>query len=452
MPRVLLLSLLLTVRPTAALVPLAMRVMHKFAVRNAQARGAICNDGSSAVYYFRDCPRPESECVQLGTKDWLVVFADGAPSDACFDDASCKARAINHPNRTSSKHLNATLAADFGIFSWNGEQNPNFYAQRTVLVPYCSSDLWLGNASSSTSATADGSIMAFRGAAIARAVLEDLATTTFSTVPIPSPIGPGPNHTRLDEADSIALVGGVGIMAQLQELAALVPSKPRQALRAVCDGCLIVDIPPLTTKRRRTGTAAAAAACTEASTCPPSMVLQRGVGSLFWQPPPRHRDWHSLLAMPLLANLPTAIPAMIQHPQYDEAQLRQNGAWPVSSSTAAYAQRFAASVRAAMRSRPGGGLYTFAAACSPASPSLFRADDSFFCRPVACSNGNGGGEGGGGGGRADGSTTTSYNATFKLSSVAHAFLKDPTSYQPVCLEDCGGFDCNPFCQKPRCWP
>jgi hypothetical protein len=411
------LVLLLHMSAIGAIVPLAMRTMHLHTVKNARARGALCNDGSPATYYFRDCPRPADECAQLGSQDWLIVFAGGAPSETCFDGPSCAARMVEQPNATSSNLLNDTLESPSGIFSFSGEENPNFYAERTVLVPYCSSDMWVGN----SSAQAAG--VYFRGAAIARAVLEDLASMTFSNVPIPSQYGPGPNHTRLDEAASVALFGGAGIISQLRTLAALVPKKPRRKLRAVCDGCVISAIEPFVSTTTHP--------CTDhAASCPPSTVLKQGMA--VWDPSVGSTAWRSLLAASLIDGIPLTIPTMVQHPQYDEAQLKQNRAWPVPNGTlaAAYANSFAASIRAALLRRPHGGLYTFAAACSPPTPSLFRSSDDFFCRPVAC----------------NGSTS------YKLSSLAHAFLKDPTEPAACCVEDCGGFDCNAHCTVPQCWP
>lgn len=81
---------------------------------------AVCNDGTAASYYFRDCPRPETECTSW-SKDWLIVFADGDSADTCFDDMTCAARKRSTPDKMSSAHLNASLSSPEGIFSFSGE-------------------------------------------------------------------------------------------------------------------------------------------------------------------------------------------------------------------------------------------------------------------------------------------------------------------------------------------
>ena len=398
----------------AAQLPDAMTSMQLFTVRNAAARGALCNDGSPAKYYFRDCPRPGAECLDAPS-EWIVVFDGGDSSDACYDEPTCAARMTAEPHKTGSGHLNATLPSPSGIFSWSGEENPNFYQHRTVLVPYCSSDMWLGN----TSDTASG--IHFRGRAILRAVAEDLASAQFSNTSVPTIYGPGPNRTRLDEADALAFVGGVGVSSQLAALVARSPPKPSKKLRAICDGCVLADVPPLVTPAQQP--------CTGAADCPPAAVLQRGL--TLWDPAAAPDAWRALLGASLLRGL--ALPALVQQPQYDQAQLRQNRAWPVTPANAPYVERFAHSVRAALRSRPDKGLYTFGVACSPAERSFITSQLNFFCRPVNCT-------------MLDSNSISS----LKLTSMASMFLNDP-NFKPVCVEDCGGFDCNAHCFEPQCW-
>ena len=427
----------------SAQLPFDMVSMKLFTVRDAVARGAVCNDGSPAKFYFRDCPRPAAECLDAPA-EWIVVFDGGDSSDACYDGPSCVARAAAEPRKTSSAHLNASLPSPSGIFSWSGEENPNFYQHRTVLVPYCSSDMWLGN-SSATFSTAGGGgdgggggdvttqHFHFRGRAILRAVAEDLAAAQFNNRSIPAPgYGPGPNRTRLDAADALAFVGGVGVSSQLAALAARVPPRPAKSLRAICDGCVLVDVPPLVP-------VSAERPCTAAADCPPAEVLRRGLP--LWDPAAAPDAWRKLLGGPLLGGL--ALPALVQQPQYDQAQLRQNRAWPVDrapgSAGAAYAQRFAAAVRAALRSRPGGGLFSFGVACSPAERSFFQDSNNFFCRPIANCTVAATGDGG-----------AASTSNLKLTAMASMFLKDP-SFQPSCVEACAGFDCNPHCDAPQCW-
>ena len=394
--------------------------MQRHTIRNASARGAVCNDGTPGTFYFRDCPRPASECKGWAS-DWLVVFAGGDSADACYDRATCAARS---PNTTSSANYNASLLSPAGIFSYSGEENPNFYGLRTVLVPYCSSDMWLGNTSTDE--------LSFRGLAIATAVLQDLASITFSPTPVPTAFGPGPSNTRLDQADSITLVGGVGLVSALTgsdggHLATFVPTRPRQRLKVVCDGCALVPVAPYRS--------VVAQPCTSAADCPPASVLQRGLA--VWRshaPTPTTMpsiDWRDLLADRLLPAV--ALPMLTQQPQFDETQLKANRAWPLSKANAAYIDAYGAAVRATMYARPHAGRFSFSAACSPAQPDLLRDQNGFFCRPVSCVL-----------------QGQNRSTALHLSAAMSMFLKDP-EFAPTCVDGCGALDCNAHCKKPSCW-
>ena len=290
--------MMLSVLAASAQLPFDLVNMQLHTVRNAEARGAVCNDGSPATYYFRDCPRPADECAGF-TTDWFVVFADGDSSDACFDKDTCMAR---EAGKMSSAGLNATLLSPAGLFSYSGEENPNFYGYRTVLVPYCSSDMWLGNASAID--------LHFRGRAIAAAVMEDLASITFSPVSVPTVYGPGPNQTRLDKADSLTIVGNAGVMHQLGALAALVPSRPAKQLKAICDGCVLPAVKPLVSVAERP--------CTDALDCPPAAVLQQGLA--LWE---LTTSWRELQADALLPAIQLQL--LVQQPRVRGASLECGG-------------------------------------------------------------------------------------------------------------------------------
>lgn len=103
------------------------------------------------------------------------------------------------------------------------EENPNFYKQSSVYIPSCSSDLWIGN---STAATAASASPPFSGKQILKAVLEDLATGSFDGVEAP-----------LQAADSMVVGGGPGAMLLLAEIRALLPKAA--GLKAICDGCVL---------------------------------------------------------------------------------------------------------------------------------------------------------------------------------------------------------------------
>lgn len=410
----------------SAQLPPKMLNFQRIEVRDAVARGAVCNDGTPATYYFRDCPRPGPECA-TEPEQWLIIFSGGEPSDACFDEASCAARARRSPSSTSSKLNPATLDSPVGLFSTSGEANPNFYMHRAVIVPYCSSDMWLGN----SSGAGPGGFV-FRGRAIMRAVLEDVAARVWTPTSIPTKYGPGPNNTRLSNASQVMIAGKAGVMRWLDDLAALLPPKPRAGLRGICDGCVVVDTAPLVDVGSRP--------CgNDAATCPPQHVLQSG--SKLWglSLPGGGSDWKSLLAGPLLSSIRS--PLLVQHPQYDRAQLTSNRAWPPKGKDAErYVKEWGAKVRALMKGRPDAGRFTFSVACSSNSTSFLLDHDDFHCRPAACVL-----SGSGTGGKPQ-------NTTLQLTAVTSMFLKSYDKFQPSCVDTCQGVNCNPNCgNNPSCF-
>lgn len=431
-------AVLLVLRVEAQL-PAEMLAMNKFEVANASERGAICNDGSPAVYYFRDCPRPMTECAKVRS-EWIVVFEGGVASDSCYNEESCKKRHEITPQKMTSTLAKETLAGSSldGIFSSSGEGNPNFYMHRTVFVPYCSSDMWLGNSTGK-----DSGSFAFRGRAIMAAVLEDLHSHVFSVTPVPSQYGPGPNHTVLADAVQVVISGGPGVVAWLDASKLLLPSAAD--MRGICDGCLLVDVPPLISTT--------AQPCTdEAATCPVLEVLERGFP--FWGatlPPAaaaaarsswslvlsredRGMRWRRLLAKQLLASV--SAPLLVQFAQYDTAQLRQSRARVTSAADAAYVQSWAAAVRTLLNARP----YTFSAASSQLDSSTLLLDRTGFnfC-PVTCQSKAATAAG----------TAAVAASSLQLKAVASMFLNDYDSFHPVCVDNCGSIDCNKACAPRR---
>ena len=79
-----------------------------------------------------------------------------------------------------------------GLFETSGEGNPNFYEHRAVFVPYCSSDMWLGDDSASNATSLAKKGYRFRGRVIMNAVLEDLASIVFTPTSVPTPHHPRP--------------------------------------------------------------------------------------------------------------------------------------------------------------------------------------------------------------------------------------------------------------------
>ena len=95
--------------------------------------GSLCNDGSPASYYLR--------LSDSNSKNWVIVLEGGY---FCYDAATCYQRSINSHNFTSSSGYRSYRYVD-GILSSSGSDNKYWSDANVVNVPYCSSDLWIGN-------------------------------------------------------------------------------------------------------------------------------------------------------------------------------------------------------------------------------------------------------------------------------------------------------------------
>ncbi len=91
---------------------------------------AVCNDGSTPVFYYR---RGSGD----GANKWVFWFKGGG---GCMDAQSCAGR--DH-ELTSSVGLPQSKDGE-GILSRLPAQNPDFYNWNHVLMHYCTSDSWSG--------------------------------------------------------------------------------------------------------------------------------------------------------------------------------------------------------------------------------------------------------------------------------------------------------------------
>jgi hypothetical protein len=194
------------------------------ALPNAVSRGAVCNDGTPAGYFIR---RGRAG----GTNRWVVHLQGGG---ACFDPASCLDRckdltSVNRGRRFMSSLGWASQIPGEGLESADATENPAFADDNHVMIPYCSSDLWSGDAD--LGAGAEPAYRYFRGRRILNAVLDDLSDSTKTQAPLLTAA------TRLVLSGSSA--GGGGVLSNADAVVA--PAK-RAATLAVTDAGWFLDI------------------------------------------------------------------------------------------------------------------------------------------------------------------------------------------------------------------
>ena len=181
-------------------------------ISNATDVGALCNDFSAAGYFIRK---------NVSSSDWIVFLEGGG---GCSSPASCNERFIDSAVRKRyTSVVNGTKAVDVerawndslsdplavtsklmtslwrfwgaGLGDWEIEgtdilslsasSNPQFSTYNHVLIPYCSSDLWLLDTNDFVKAqksdfrfsfnpTSPASQFTFRGVSILRGVVRDL--------------------------------------------------------------------------------------------------------------------------------------------------------------------------------------------------------------------------------------------------------------------------------------
>lgn len=121
---------------------------------------AICNDGSKAVFYVGAKP----------SNKWIIFFESGG---LCSTMEECNERYKNKETSvlmTSKTMPSQVEGKDF--LSADEIDNPQFHDYSRVLVPYCSSDLWLGSKTNSQNVSVEN--FSFRGRTIFQSVIADL--------------------------------------------------------------------------------------------------------------------------------------------------------------------------------------------------------------------------------------------------------------------------------------
>jgi len=99
---------------------------------------AICNDGTSGVYYF-------SPALSANYSDYFVIHLPGGSQ--CWDELSCNQRWNNSRNYMSSNGLNESCYKT-GILDSSEKISP-LWGINKVMLAYCSSDAYMGDVGAS---------------------------------------------------------------------------------------------------------------------------------------------------------------------------------------------------------------------------------------------------------------------------------------------------------------
>ena len=138
----------------------------KLVKRQLFSKDALCNDKSRAVYYIR----------QSQSRKWIIFFESGG---LCSSNDACNKRYKKDDSRVlmTSKGMPAEIEGK-DMLSNVRQHNPDFFNFNHVLVPYCSSDLWLGSKTNAENFffvdSSDVNNFSFRGHTIFTSVISDL--------------------------------------------------------------------------------------------------------------------------------------------------------------------------------------------------------------------------------------------------------------------------------------
>jgi len=184
--------------------------LQKIDVINAVSLGAVCNDGSPAVYYFQP---GQGTLIQ----DWVIHFQGGA---RCSTITDCKLE--------SSIGWENSLVGD-GILSDNYTVNPYFYEANHVYLRQCSSDGWTGTKKASVGSNTYFGLNTyyFKGSVIFKRVIQDLMA-----------------NAKLKQAKHVLLTGASsGTQGVLQHLDWLANQLPQAQVKGVIDAGFFINIP-----------------------------------------------------------------------------------------------------------------------------------------------------------------------------------------------------------------
>ena len=254
----------------------AQRLRHVFLpTSDVQAQGAYCNDFTPGHFYVDETDSEHSysnpsasvdgahgwsdrNCTNhtINAEKWVIFLEGGG---VCQNALHCSSRYFSSSRRlmTSSDSFNSDNPSlvwtfpssldGYALLSRSANENPVFHDANRLLIPYCTSDLWVGRSRIDPTITQDqyrtrllnsskdwkefGKLLAFRGVAIFRAIIKHTWL-----------------HHGLDHAKQIFVAGssagGIGALNQIEWLRHFVgrhQSKIDVTLAVMSDSSWFVD-------------------------------------------------------------------------------------------------------------------------------------------------------------------------------------------------------------------
>lgn len=348
----------------------------------------LCNDGSIPSIYYRNCSanwdrRPgDPDFCNVTIKRWILDFSvtnrdylsnglDNNPMMTselflsnidtlidglyCYDQDSCLQRSTN----LTTSHNLPLLAFPSGIALPYAEANPNLYKSHHVVIPYCTSDLYMGT---HNNITFGNGTWYFHGYDLIFKVID----TLFYDLPtLVSSSSIMTNEDSLVSADEIILIGPLGLQVHLPEIISYITAIKRNItgnqsaivqISTICDGCALMgDIPLFDNTTNNDNTQYTN--CTSDSNCPYSVSLPLVTSSIWnYTDIPVWCDrsalsfsyglengWKCLTAEYLLPNLTSYmaqnrpifgnVQLFFHLPQYDIVNMLAYNVWPAANSS-----------------------------------------------------------------------------------------------------------------------
>lgn len=148
--------LLVTLLSVIFAFPSGHSLLHRFVLPEeiSSTHGAVCNDHSPAHYYVSTPERATRRGAGATRKTWVVYVEGGG---GCREAEACRERYDTTSRRLMASQNDSdierggrirwtfpNLTRGLGLLASDPDENPTFYSARKALLPYCSSDLWLG--------------------------------------------------------------------------------------------------------------------------------------------------------------------------------------------------------------------------------------------------------------------------------------------------------------------